>query len=247
MAALSLRVALPGPAALAEPTILASTSWASSAPSDVLQLDYRGSGALDGEGLTWALDWREGSVALKVAKDRGAKVQVKTEEALVEVVGTQFQVDRDALGTSVQVTEGRVRVTCVEEPPVTIGAGERVECLPLAATDLLGRAVALAERGAPPEQRRATLLRGLERVQDPSTHAELLRHQLEVQLLEADAAGALKTALAHQALAGARGDVARLALRLALQQGDCTVAAAQGALLSDLQEDERAALDACLQ
>jgi ferric-dicitrate binding protein FerR (iron transport regulator) len=70
-----------------------------------------------------------GKVALAVTKRRpGEPLQVITAEALVEVVGTQFTVERqvidDHLTTRVEVIEGVVRVTPRTGEPVTLRAGE---------------------------------------------------------------------------------------------------------------------------
>ncbi|MBZ4412947.1 FecR domain-containing protein [Myxococcus sp. XM-1-1-1] len=65
------------------------------------------------------------SVKASHAERRGFRVDVAG--LRVSVVGTVFTVERTALGASVAVSEGRVRVELEGQPARMVGAGERVE------------------------------------------------------------------------------------------------------------------------
>jgi len=61
----------------------------------------------------------EGQALFQVAKDKSRPFIVKSGEATVRAVGTQFDVDRKATGTTVTVIEGRVVVYSAVHPEVS--------------------------------------------------------------------------------------------------------------------------------
>lgn len=129
--------------------------------TEALRLDYEGSGAVEGVELAPHIRWEVGRLGVELEPHRGVALTVETDEGEVAVLGTAFSVTRDALGTRVAVTRGRVRVSCREAAPIELGAGDEVECLPLRAAGWLGRAQALNRAGRPLEDVREAIDRGL--------------------------------------------------------------------------------------
>ena len=128
------------------PSVLDQPLVASQTVSEVLTpavlVDYQGRGHASGEMSTPTIRWDRGNVQIEVEPEAGVALLVETREARVRVLGTRFVVERDLLGTHVQVTRGKVEVRCDggEAPPAVLGAGEQRSCLPTSATGLLGRA-----------------------------------------------------------------------------------------------------------
>jgi transmembrane sensor len=58
----------------------------------------------------------EGEALFKVARDPWRPFEVRTRDALVEVLGTQFNISSRASGTRVAVLEGRVQISPVKNP-----------------------------------------------------------------------------------------------------------------------------------
>src|SRR5262249_7420820 len=58
----------------------------------------------------------EGEALFKVARDSKRPFQVRTRDALVRALGTQFNVASESSGTRVAVLEGRVQVASVHDP-----------------------------------------------------------------------------------------------------------------------------------
>lgn len=121
------------------------------AAADGVDLRYTGFGRLSGTATAPRIEWSSGEIGVEVAPGRGLDVRVQTREARVRVVGTGFTVARDATGTAVAVSHGRVEVVCGEEPAVYLGAGESRTCLPVSAAGRLARARTLREQGVPAE------------------------------------------------------------------------------------------------
>lgn len=121
------------------------------AAADGVDLRYSGFGRLSGTPTAPRIEWSSGEIGVEVASGRGLDVRVQTREARVRVVGTGFTVARDATGTAVAVSHGRVEVVCGDEPAVYLGAGESRTCMPVSAAGRLARARTLREQGAPAE------------------------------------------------------------------------------------------------
>lgn len=162
---------------------LSTPEWRTEQPTDHVSLTFQGEGALGGTAVHPTIQWRAGTLQVEVDPNQGVQLAVQTREALVRVVGTGFSVERSALGTSVRVSHGRVSVDCLDGTTVMLGTGEHQLCLPTTAAGLLGRARALAEQGAAPEDVRAAVERGLAASPDAA-----VRGELEVTGMEAYAA-----------------------------------------------------------
>ncbi len=113
-----------------------------------------GAGSWSGQGDATEVLWTDGRIAVEVDPAVHAQVSVRTDEALVKVRGTVFDVERGPFGTRVGVSRGRVEVTCAAgaSAPVLIDAGGERWCLRDAAAGL-GRVLRLEAEAAPPERR----------------------------------------------------------------------------------------------
>ncbi len=81
------------------------------------------------DGSRTTIEWTSGVVDVDVEPNRGAQVVVHTPEAEVTVVGTRFQVHRDARGTHVTVDRGLVHVSCFGVERGEFGMGDEAWCL----------------------------------------------------------------------------------------------------------------------
>jgi hypothetical protein len=229
---------------------LSSTELASASPSDLLQMDYVGQGRLTGAEPSWVVDWEHGTVGLTVTPNAGADVRVITRDAEVRVVGTMFDVTRDELGTAVSVEHGRVEVTCRIGADAVLTAGQAHLCWPASAAGLLGRALALADKGSPVVERLAVLDAGLG-LADPvdPVRDELLAERVQslVEIGEHRAAlTAAETYLGNED--GSRTqDIRHIAAHLALALDGCTQALPHLRALQTPTDDEAARLAACVE
>lgn len=148
--------------------------------SDVVRVDAVGDGQIVGTDRDAVVAWRAGTVDVSVTPDTGTRLAVVTDEARVEVVGTEFSVRRDALGSTVTVRHGRVRVACgsgwtgdvtPEDPPRT--------CPPVTAAGWLGRADALTAQDADGTAVDEAIARGLELAGPGPIAGELLARRIE--------------------------------------------------------------------
>ena len=143
---------------------------------DAVQAGWEGSGRVSGDGRNMRIDWDVGLLTVEVEPGRGVEFAVHTAEAEVRVVGTGFDIRRDAFGTSVNVRHGIVAVRCVAGGETEVGAGGSLECLPVSAAALLGRARAQERRGDAPDAVIATLEAGLATAdEDVSVEMHLLQ------------------------------------------------------------------------
>lgn len=117
--------------------------------SDRMALAPAGEGRLAGTPEAPQVAWQQGTLQVEVTPERGTAFELTTREARVRVIGTAFEVTRDPLGTRVDVSRGKVEVTCLAGGVHVLGAAQTVTCWPLAAPGLLGRAQALEAAGAP--------------------------------------------------------------------------------------------------
>jgi hypothetical protein len=143
--------------------VMASDIVTHEALRDGVMAHYTGEGSFRRDGDDLDVTWSDGTLELEVAPGAGLDVEVRTDEALVQVVGTVFEVRRDVTGTHVQVSRGRVEVRCTGASQQVLSAGEEASCLPTTVAGLVNRATALAEAGNW-QAVRATASLGLERV-----------------------------------------------------------------------------------
>lgn len=190
---------------------------------------FRGDGRMDGDEQAPRIAWQRGILHVEVQPEQGVDLRVETREAVVRVVGTGFSVERDALGTVVEVRHGRVETRCADDDaPVMLEGGDSRTCLPTSAAGLLGRAQALREAGAPATDVLAALDAGLALAPagDPARE-ELLGARLRVLAETGEVVPALDVARALLAETSGvrREEVLALATRLALAAGGCEAAA----------------------
>ncbi|MEQ1506130.1 MAG: FecR family protein [Myxococcota bacterium] len=216
---------------------------------DHVVVRHDGRGHVSASGDDVAIDWEFGRIALDVEPNRGVRLAVNTPEVAVRVVGTKFSVERDALGTRVEVERGKVAVTCTSGTEQLVTASEAVECEPVTAPGLLNRARALDAAHTAPDTILATVDRGLAVVGgDAAVRGELLTVKSSVLV----AAGRLGDALdaAEAALATNPDDARatalhRTAAHLALLGEDCDRAVAHLGALPSLTADEQGYLARC--
>ncbi len=244
-AALSLLVVWP-----AEPAPLDQSLSTSAMAQEVVPgvlLTANGLGRLDGTATAPVITWASGQVAVSVEPGAGLDVRVQTDEAEVHVVGTEFSVVRDGLGTTTSVSRGKVEVRCAnEDSPTIITASESRACWPTTAAGLLGRARHLQGQSAPSDTILPTVERGLALSDSDAVYTELSALNVELLYTAGRVPDAIAAARAHlqNPSAGRRVDVARLGAALAYSLEGCT-----GAMpfLADLPSEEIAssALGVC--
>ncbi len=217
-AALALLMARSGDAPVADLALAGQVQL-----SSIVQVTAEGTGRASGVEGAWTMDWEAGTLHVDVVPNQGANVVVSTREARVEVVGTVFDVRRDVMGTHVSVARGQVRVTCLGGGTHELTSSDTVECGPTSAAGLLGRAAAMAERGAPHED----VLAGLDAAEalpgDALVQGEILAARLSPLLALGRHDDARRAAEAYLALPGGprEAEVRAAAASLALAAGDC--------------------------
>lgn len=217
------------------PTEPVSATFAASGAADLgdaVHVTWDGAGHATGDSRAMELGWDAGEIAVEVEPGRGVALSVVTGEAVIRVIGTGFDVRRDALGTEVSVRHGVVSVTCAEQAERRLEAGARVECEPVAPAALLGRARAQLRRGDPPDVVLATIRRAR-----LSATGEVASELDVLDATELARAGRPEEALAvaDAALPAAtnrRIELLRLATRLAFDLGGCTRAGSYAAVLA---------------
>lgn len=203
----------------------ASASPASHAWSEQVALVVHGHGRAAGTSRDVRIDWISGTVRVEVTPHAGVALSVVTPEALVEVVGTVFTIDRGALGSTVTVERGGVKVACEDGWRGMLEAGTTHTCLPTTAAGLLARAEALMDDGRPTEAVLETLDRGLRIAGDGPVHGELLARRMHQRAAVGDVDGALDDATRYlERHADRTADVQRFAAWLALSERGCAAA-----------------------
>lgn len=197
------------------------------APGNGVAVSYSGTGAIGGSQAAPHFSWDLGTLHVEVPPGRGLDVRVETREAEVHVVGTGFSVQRDALGTRVDVRHGVVEVRCAGEAAASrVEAGSGRTCAPTSAAGLLARARRLGEVGASDAEIGATLDQALAAGPDPAVAAELLAMRAERRAAAGDRAGALRDARAAlDAGSGRRAELLQLGAAQALRSTGCAGAA----------------------
>ncbi len=161
-----------------------------------LELDYQGLGHLEGSQRAATIRWEQGRVQVQL--ESPGQLVLRTREALVRVTGTLFEVQRDAFGTQVQVSQGSVQVECATSQRHELAAGERASCEPVSGPALLGMARRLQREGAPAARVLAVVARAeaLPALDEP-LRGELCVVRLEVLLAAERFDEALATARAY--------------------------------------------------
>ena len=193
--------------------------------SDTVELSVQGHGMARGTSRDLVIDWEMGTLDVDVVPQTGTSVVVHTQEGTVRVLGTVFQVTRDALGATTSVRRGKVQVDCVDgwTGVVTADSGPHT-CLPIGPGALLRRADALEEQGESSELVLATLNRGLSIADsDAAVYGELLVRRMQLHAAQGPVVAAFADADRYLALGqqARTADVLRLAGRLALSSDGC--------------------------
>jgi ferric-dicitrate binding protein FerR (iron transport regulator) len=187
----------------------------------------------DGEGVAHTRDrqieiaWAHGTLGVEVEPERGVQLAVVTDEATVRVVGTGFTVLRDALGTRVAVSHGKVETDCAFGGPVLLVAGETRTCLPRTAVGAVGRIRALQAARIGPTDALAEIDAALARPDAIGAAANELGALRVGALLDLgrDADALLASEHVLTTAPGARdGDLHRVAARLHVAAGRCDAA-----------------------
>lgn len=205
---------------------LAGGGLATLAATPEVALRFAGDGHLGGSEQAPRIEWVRGALSVEVEPNRGVQLSVFTAEAEVHVIGTGFDVIRDARGTQVSVNHGQVAVSCESGAGALLRAGESLECLPTTAAGLLGRAQALRQRSDTEVVVLDAAERGLRAAPDSAFTAELTL--VRVQALAALERHPEAYGIAAEALtagAGARQtDLEHLAAREGLRTRGCDAA-----------------------
>lgn len=190
---------------------LAATERTERALTPAVALAFRGSGTATGSFNAPRLHWDVGTLDVEVNPSAGVDLVVNTSEGTVRVVGTGFTVNRNALGTGVDVLHGAVAVVCGDGWSGTLHATESHVCLPLTASGWLLRVGALRDAGAGVDAILDAVARGLAVAPraDPVA-AELLHAQVEVLLSAGRTSEALEAARVYPADGPRAADLARL-------------------------------------
>lgn len=205
---------------------VATASVAAVAPvavSEDVSLRPAGRGKVTGDARNVHVAWEGGTIAVDVTPDQGIRLDVTTDEAVVRVVGTGFDVTRDALGTRVEVRHGKVQVDCASGRSELIETGGSLTCLPGTAAGMLGRARALQDQGAALPVQMETIGAGLALAEPGPVRAELQGLELAALLRggESDRALTLAEAMLHDGTTLRRVETLQVAARLRLLADDC--------------------------
>jgi len=248
-AAATLWVVLPGDAPR-ELTLNASGATETLTWSDQVQFEFSGHGTVSGTSQDVTVQWDGGRIAVQVAPNTGTELSIVTDEAIIQVIGTAFTVERDGTGVTIDVTHGRVAVDCVladsEDAHVTNEIGTWT-CLPLTAAGMETRADMLKETGASLQERLKIVNRGLEMAEIGTTqHGELLARRVEV-LTASDMPAALADAENYldAGYTTRKTEMQRSASRLALYQS-CDRAMPHLEALQEVPSTDKLAMDAVL-
>lgn len=161
--ALALALIHVEPPARLDRELVADAAPATDSSVEGLDLTFEGHGILVGRPAAPELVWQAGTVHVVVDPAQALDVQVRTGEARIRVVGTTFEVQRNARGTRVSVEKGRVSVTCSRGEEGELEAGGKTFCLPATAAGMLARARALQDGAAPVTEVLTAVADGLER------------------------------------------------------------------------------------
>ena len=153
---------------------LSAEQWSEVAASDDVLLGFSGQGDLQSTGTVHDIDWRTGRLNVSVTPNQDINLTVSTPEALVSVVGTVFEVRRDALGTTVSVARGKVEVLCNNQSALYLTSEQTHTCLPTTALGLLNRALDL--KADDPDAALEAIAMGLEGLDETSSDYDDLHY-----------------------------------------------------------------------
>ncbi|GDX78306.1 hypothetical protein LBMAG42_01170 [Deltaproteobacteria bacterium] len=189
-------------------------------------LRFAGDGRLGGSEQAPRIEWVHGALSVEVEPNQGVQLSVHTAEAEVRVIGTGFDVVRDARGTRVSVAHGQVAVVCEGGAARVLKAGESAECAPASAAGLLGRAQALRQRAVGDDAVLEAAELGLGAHPDAALAAELtLMRAQSLAALDRHEEAYGVAAAALDAGAGTRqADLEHLAAREGLRAEGCEAA-----------------------
>jgi hypothetical protein len=212
-AALAAAVLLPGaPAPLSER--LSAPAPTDRALTPHVALAYTGVGDVAGTERAPRIRWEAGTLDVDVTPRQGIDLSVETDEGTVRVIGTSFSVTRDAMGTTVAVSRGHVRVACGDTGERDLRAGDQLECPPVRAAGWIGRTQALMRAGRGADELLAAIDHGraLAAPDDPAA-GELVAMRIRVLMESGRYEEALTAAEAYLASSAAprRDEVAKLA------------------------------------
>lgn len=231
-----------------EESLVSEESWSVREPTQNVALSFRGTGSIEGTQDEPLVKWSTGTLHIDVTPNQGVQLAVETREAVVRVIGTSFSVDRDALGTRVEVRHGVVSVTCTTEGPVLLQIGEEALCLPRSPAGLLARARRLQEIGGTPDQVLASIELGLSSGAVGAVRDELLVARIGAM---ADVGLVVEAALEAEALLATtthrRDELLRITAGLHLYSGCSSALPFLEALARepDATDDDRAQLARC--
>lgn len=204
-AAVILLGALPSAEPIPEPPpdVTAALSEGAVALTGQIQLTIAGQGTVSGTARDVTIDWQSGRIDVSVTPQQGIDLSVRTEDALISVVGTEFSVEHSALGSQVEVERGAVAVQCRDMTMHSLTAGQSVTCR---AAATLGSVVQLQDMGAPADEVLAEIQRALASRPQKTTRGALLSEKIAVLLdsgrrAEAQAAAWVYLSEGHTAFA----------------------------------------------
>jgi ferric-dicitrate binding protein FerR (iron transport regulator) len=199
-------------------------SWTERELTPGVHARFQGQGSMYADSQT-SVTWRDGTLELMVEPEQGHRVSVRTAEAEVRVVGTMLAVRRDALGTHVEVSHGRVELQCSGAAPGVLEGGQSELCLPVTGAGMLGRAQALEQQGASSDAILAAVEAGLQMAEGPM-QSELSAFRIQHLLKLGKQAAALQHIEAYLAEGTTlrRTQMLRAGARLAQAAGRCHTA-----------------------
>ncbi len=189
---------------------------------DHVTLVYEGRGQASGSDGDITIHWEWGTLHTDVTPTQGVALRVQTDEGSARVVGTVFDVTRDAIGTEVAVLEGTVELTCQGSSPLLLEVGTRHRCYRSAEA-----ALQEARRAPGPAEALAIIERGAQLPGAPAAHRELELRRIDA--LRATGRGDEALELARSYLDAGhqhrRAELLSVASELAFVMGGCAEAA----------------------
>jgi len=207
------------PIALLSESLVDSGALQEITPVSGLKLRFEGTGEISGSEQAPHIQWFGGRIEVDVDPQAGLAMSIETAEGRVEVLGTVFDLERSALGTTVGVSHGKVQLDCQDGSSHTLVSDARALCLPVTGAGMLGRARALS---TDPEAVLQAIERGEELGSSPAIRSELLALEVDTLAGLGRNAEALVRARKYLEMSGPREmEVLRTAANLSLQEEGC--------------------------